>query len=355
MFRKIAFKYCLLRNGAFYALLKADMSKTPTIRMDDSGEIKTSFSGTFSPEAVDVDGNMMAIDWLTDEIQPVMVIDGVDYPLGVFMTAKPKLTQKMNTSRVDVQCFDRGWRVRDTRSATLLYWPSGTLYLDAIKQLLAAAGIKTVFSTPTDATFSEAREDWKIGESYLTVINDLLREINYKPLWFDATGAAVLEPVSVPTAGNIKQIFDSKDPATMVTPELSRESDYYEAPNVFIVCCANPDKNGNMVAVAKNENPQSPLSVQRRGREIVSVQNVNNIASQTALQAHADWLRNKSLMTGEKLTITTGLRHGFGVAETVGVVYDDLTAIGLEHKYSMELQVGGRMTHTIERVIYNLE
>lgn len=357
MTRKISFRYVLLRNGAFYAYLKAVTTSTPTITMDDSKEISTSFSASFFPTAFDAENNPVEINWLSDEIQPIMIIDDVEHPLGVFMPSKVEYINKQRSKRVNVQCFDRCWRVKDTKKDELVYFPRGALYLDAVEQLLSAAGISTVFTTPNSATFSEAREDWKLGESFLTIVNDLLKEINYKPLWFDHNGFAMLEPVSVPEASNIKYTFDMSDSKTLVIPDVTRTSDVYATPNVFIAYCANPDKNGNLIATAKNESPQSPLSVQRRGREIVDVEQVNNISSQSELQAYVDWKRNKSLMTGEKITFPSGLIPGLGVTDAVGFIdaEENLIAVGLEHAYTMPLVVGGQMRHSVERVVYSIE
>ena len=354
MNRKITFRFELLRGGAYYGLLRADMSKTPTINMDDSAAIKTSFSGTFAPYALNANNEQIDVNWLSDEIQPFMVIDGVDYPLGIYLVAKAEETQKMNTRLVTLQCFDRGIKVRDMRVENTLYWPRNTLYLDAIVQLLNASGIGAIIKTDTAAALSEARE-WAIGTSFLDVVNELLSEINYKNLWFNESGEAVLEPVAVPEASYAQNEFDFTDPDSMVIPEFSITSDIYERGNVFIVSCANPEKSGNMVATAVNNNPQSPLSIQKRGRRIVQAESVNNIESQSALQEYAEWLRDKSLFAGETVKITTGLRPGFGIAQTVSIKNKDGVTTGIEHAFTMPLQVGGKMTHTIERVIYNLE
>ncbi len=354
MNRKISFRFELLRGGAYYALLRADMSKTPTINMDDSAAIKMSFSGTFAPYAENVNGDPLPVNWLSDEIRPIMIIDGVDYPLGVYLVAKAEETQNMHTRRVTLQAFDRGLQVRDTKAETAIYWPSGTLYLDAVEQLLSAAGISTVLKTPSTAALSEARE-WPVGESYLDVVNELLSEINYKGLWFNESGAAILEPVVVPDATYAQNEFDMADANSMVTPEYSITSDIYERANVFLVYCANPDKTGNMIATAVNDNPQSPLSTVRRGRRIVRAEKVDNIESQNALEKYAQWLRDKSLMTGEIVSLTTGLRPGFGVAQAVSIKDWDGVSTGVEHAFTMPLQVGGKMSHTVERIVYSLD
>ena len=370
--RRVSFQYNLLRNGAFYARLRALEDAAPHVRMQDDAQIKLSFSATFSPVAADVDGRPMEINWLTDEIQPVMIVDGLPYPLGVFIPTTQSLSVETG-SRVSIQAFDRCQRVLDTNSATPVYWPRDTFYLDAVEQLLSAAGINTVFTTPNPAAFTEPREDWPAGTPYLTIVNDLLAEINYKTLFFDENGAAVLEPAAIPEAAQIRHTLDDADPETMVVLPITRTNDTFSAPNKFIVFCANPDKSENMVAVAVNDNPQSPISTVRRGREIVSVSTVDNIASQAELQAYAERLRNDSLLTGETVTVSTGLIPGWQVGDAVAmhqrprawvertkrgkrlVTDPGFNAIGVSRSFDMELVPGGKMRHTIERVVYNLE
>ena len=370
--RRVSFQFNLLRNGAFYARLRALEDTAPHVRMQDDAQIKMSFSGTFSPAATDVNGRPMAINWLTDEIQPVMIVNGLPYPLGVFIPTTQSLSVDSG-SRVNIQAYDRCQRVLDTNSAAPVYWPRGTLYLDAVEQLLSASGINTVFTTPNSAVFAEPREDWDAGTPYLSIVNDLLAEINYRPLFFDENGAAVLEPASIPDAAQIRHTLDDADPETMVVLPITRTNDTFSAPNKFIVFCANPEKSENMVAVAVNDNPQSPISTVRRGREIVSVSTVDNIASQAELQAYAERLRNDSLLTGETVTVSTGLLPGWSVGDAVAmhqrprawveytkrgkrlVTDPGFNAIGVSRSYDMELIPGGKMTHTIERVVYNLE
>lgn len=353
--RRVGFRFNLLRDGANYAQLRALDSARPRIRMDDSGEIKTSFTGCFAPYAIDSARRLREINWLTDEIQPCLVINGVGHPLGVFLPATPKEDERNGMHTVRVECYDRAWRVRDTRTETLLYWRRGTLVLDAVEQLLSAAGIKVIFKTPSTAVMQEDREDWDIGTSHLTIANQLLAEINYNPIWFDARGAAILGPVTVPDADKITHHISTADKDTRVIPGLTRETDVYAAPNVWVCTCSNPDKEDLMVAVAENANPQSPLSTERRGRRIVQKVSVDNINSQEDLQAYANRLRNEAMITGETITVATGLRPGFGVNDTVALRYGDLSALCIEHAYEMELSVGGRMTHRLEKVVYNLD
>jgi len=363
MTRTIDFEYRVLRGGAFFGRLRAPEDGGRRLRMDDSAEIKTALSGTFSPVVEDVDGRALVPNWLSDEIQPVLILDGSEHALGIYMPATVTPTESNGIQEMQIEAYDRCWRVRDTYTQHSLYFAAGTNYLDAVEQLLTACGIATIIKTPTDQVFPEAREDWNIGTSTLTIVNQLLAEISYNPLWFNAAGAAVLEPASVPTAENIEHtLSDQPEDLTAgaagiirMLPHIQRETDIYQAANVFVCICSNADKSSALVATAKNTNPQSPLSTVRRGREIVKVVRVNNVADQAALQAYADLLRNESMIGGETIQVTTALQPGFGVADVTALRYGDLSAVCVEHAWTMELAPGGAMTHELERVVINLE
>ena len=341
MVRTVETRFRILRNGADFGELYA--IGAPTLRMQDSGAIKTSLRGEFAvPEE---------IDWLSDEIRPELWIDGVMHALGVFLPATVRESSDESTRSVTVEAYDRCWRVRDTILESSLYLASGTNYITAIEQLLAAAGISLIDKTPTTETLQEARQDWEIGTSYLDIINQLLDEINYNELWFNAGGAAVLGPSRAPTADAIDHVFDNTDVKSLLLPTMDSQTDVYSAPNVFLCVCSNPDKSGAMTATAVNDNPQSPLSIMRRGRRICKLVRLQNIASSSALQVYANRLRDQSLFSGETITVQTALLPGFGVADVTALRYDDLAAICVERGWSMSLAVGGTMTHTLERVV----
>lgn len=363
MIRNEHIRFKLLRNGIEYGELLAG-SNSPVLRMDSSGEIKMSLQGTFLGRSVDASGKEVSVDWMTDEIQPTLIIDGTETPVAVLMpsTVNPKEANGCET--VELQAYDRCWRVRDTKVEGSLYLSAGTSYLDAVEQLLTSSGIATVMKTQSDAVLAEDRQDWETGTSYLTVINDLLKEINYKQLWFNANGFAMLEPASTPTAENIRHVFTNQKAnpnnrkeveAIRVLPHISRSTDVYQAPNVFLCICSNADKDAAMTATAENKNPQSPLSTMRRGRRIVQVIRVNNIESQAKLQEYANRLLYESMTTGEEISIETQLLPGFGVEDVAGLRYDDVMGLCVEKAWSMTLGQGGTMTHELEKVVMNLD
>ena len=347
MVRTVEVKFRILRDGAQAGEIHALDTGSPTLRMSADSEIKTSLSGDFVASG--------DFDWVTCEIQPVLIINGEETPLGVFLPATVQELEDETTKSVHIEAYDRCWRVQDHYTESYYYIPAGTNYIEAVKQLLAAAGIGGGLDTPTTSKIAYAREDWDLGPSYLTIVNQLLSEINYKPLWFNSAGLAVLEPEKTPTSANVQKTMDSSNVKSMLLPQISRETDLFSTPNVFICIVSNADRPRALVATAENKNPQSPLSIPRRKRRIAAVYRVDNVPNQEELQAYADRLRNQSLIGGESITVQTALLPGYGVGDVVALHYGDISDICIEKAWTMALRTGGNMTHTLERVVINLD
>lgn len=346
--RTLDFRYRVLRGGADVGLIRPTEDGWPSIRMDNNSEIRTSMKGVFYPPD-------MEINWLGDEICPEMIIDGVNYPLGIYLPATVTYKTTATGERIDLEAYDRSWLARDSKLSERQYFPAGTNYVEAASSLLAAAGISVISAVSSPLTMPEAREDWEIGTSRLAIANELLTEIGYRDVWMDASGTARLEPYETINAQNIRHTISDRDIKSLLLPGMDRNTDIYNAPNVFIAICSNPEKTNGMVAQAENNSGESPLSIPRRGRRIVQVTRVSNIASQTELQALVNRQLTDSLIAGENIQVTTGLLPGFDSGEVTALQYGELFTICREKSWSMELKAGGMMTHTLEREVLNVD
>lgn len=357
MLRKVSVAINVLRKNGFLGELQCLADNPPTLKMEDSANIKMVLQGTFKKNVLDRWKHYVEFDPLTDALQPVLTINGVKYELGIFLptTVSPSYKDTDVEETIEIEAYDRSWLVATTTGTERVFFARGTAYMEAIEQLLVASGIALIKSTPCTDVLREDREDWDLGTDYLTIINDLLKEINYKQLWFDNTGTAIIEPIDTPMVNNIKHILDARNVTSLVRPGLSRKLDIYSIPNVFICTCNNPEKSAVLTAVSRNENDHSPLSIHRRGREIVYYENVNNVASQDALQAYADRLLFISLMSGESLSVTTSLLPDWGIGDIVSLHYLDIHALCVSHSWNMTLAAGGAMTHELEKIVYNLD
>lgn len=347
MTRTVEFRYKIIRNGADYGVLYPATGSAPQISMRETDTVKTSFSGVFLPPKKDV-------DWLTDEIRPEIIINGKASSLGIFCPFSVHEIDDGTVKTLSISANDRCWAVRDSKTERRVYFPAGTNYAAAVISLISEAGIAAINASETDAVLTEDREDWEIGTSYLDIANQLLSEINYDPIWFDADGICTIQPTYTPMAANIRHTLDEQKIESLLIPGIESVTDLLNKANVFVCVCSNADKASPMRAVAENTNPQSPLSIARRGKRITEVVRVNNIASQEALQTMANKMVTDSMMLGEVITVNTCLMPGWGVGDVTAIHYGDLMAICRETAWTMDLTIGGRMMHTLERKVMAL-
>lgn len=332
--------YCnVLRDNVVKGKLFPDGA--PSIRMDADSDIKTSLSATFK--------NTGDIEWYRDEIQPVAVIDGTEHKFGVFAAATIEEQSREGAKSVKVEAYDRCWRLAATTSESLVYIAAGTNYISAIESLLIQADVTLVSADDTDYLMQTDREDWNIGTDYLTIVNQLLDEINYEHIWFDANGIAQLHQKAITNTEQIKRSYDCKKVESLMLDNFSYSLDLYNAPNVFIVKCDNPDLDTIYTAKAENNYPSSMLSITRRGKRICGFYEVDNIPSQAALNEYANILCMESALLNETVKITTAIYPDCGVNDVVAVVLPEFEGVCIETGWNLTLQAGGEMTHLLRR------
>lgn len=342
MIRNYSVRVDVIRNGATLTTLHP--VSEPLIDCDAEAQIKMSMSGTFR--------NNDQVDWLTDELIPYQIIDGEEHPVGVFPVGTVSYSHDENgVKTVRVEAYDRCMVLKQTKAERIIHFSAGKNYVAAIEELLAEAGIVLYIATPTTATMQTAREDWPIGTPYLEIINTLLSEINYAQIWFDNRGYAQLQPVKTPDASNINHRYGEMEKTTLLQRPNSVETDMFDAPNVFVVICSNPDLEAPMVAISENDNPLSSLSTFRRGRRIVKTYKVDNIPSQEELQVYADTLRLNGMITTEVATISTANLPGHGAFDTVAITHPDIEGIFQEISWSLVLAPGQTMLHKLRRSV----
>lgn len=342
MIRSYSVRVDVIRNGA--TLTTLHHVSDPLVDCNSEARIKMSVSGIFH--------NNAKVNWLTDELVPYQIIDGKEHPVGVFPVGTISYgTDENGMETVTVEAYDRCMILNQTKAERIIHFPAGKNYIVAVEELLTEAGISLYMSTPSTATMQTDREDWQIGTPYLDIVNALLSEINYSQVWFDSRGYARLQPVKTPQALNIDHRYGEMEKINLLKRPCSVETDIFDAPNVFIAVCSNPDLETPMVATAVNDNPMSSLSTFRRGRRIVKTYKVDNIPNQAELEAYANTLKLNGMIASEVATISTANLPGHGVFDTVAITHPDIEGIFQEISWSLVLAPGQSMLHKIRRSI----
>lgn len=341
--REVDYRFQVLRNNVLYTELRA--TGTPTVRFQGSAAITRSFSGAFRKPPVE-------INWFNDRIRPQMWLDGKWHSLGVFVASSVLESYANGVSKLSIQAMDRALLVKQVSTEGILHLSAGERYLDVIGRLLTEVGITGVLADDNDDVLSTDREDWNEGTSYITIINALLAEIAFSPLWFDAEGYARLTRYVEPSASTIDHVYRA-DNSSIITPDCTIAQDIYNPYNVFKVVVSNADLPEPMTAVSVNDSVTSPISITSLGRRILApIVRLDNIASQEALQAYTDRLRLESQLADEKITFTTANNPVHSYGDVIALEHERLQGVYQETDWTMQLSYSGKMTHKAKRILY---
>lgn len=342
--REVAFRYDVIRQGVVWGT--AESLGGCTVSLDTARKIQRIFSGgLLLPEGM---------RRLHDRLRPVMILEGKEYPLGEFLLTTVEKRREGKQIFYYCEGYDPSVFVFRTRLEEKLFLPAGQAYSDILSALLVRCGVDKVIMEPVEYVLATDREDWEVGTPVLDVINDLLDEIGYRPLYFDAAGQARIRPYQAVQAKNIDHTYGPGQPMGygLVQENYVQEDDLFESYNVFLVQCENPDIKEMMQAVSVNDDPDSALSTMQIGRVMAPPVKVKNIPNQKALQQYADNLKWKAMTATETTVIKTALNPVHESGEVVALEGDLSPGIYEESGWVMKLLPGGVMQHTLRRAMY---
>lgn len=335
--------YCfeVLRDGIRVQEVRA--ARTGDIYCSADAEIKRSVScSLYLPEGVDL---------LRDELRVSLILDGVKTPLGIFtVTTMPRSVSSDGVTVYRCEGYDRGYRVQSRRIERRSegYIAAGTKYTDAVQSFLLRSGIQTVLIPDSPLTLSKDREDWDVGESFLTIVNTLLGEINYTSLWFDRSGVARSEPYTAPTERVVRFTYQSGKDA--VVRAHSAQDDYFGAHNVFTVGVSNSDTDPIFVTEV-NDSLDSRISTVYRGRIAAPVVMLDGAPSEDEVRRYAQNLVLKSRISTETASIQTAPEAGHEVGDAVSLSLPEISGKFEEIGWTLPLD-GSLMTHELRRAVY---
>ena len=108
-----------------------------------------------------------------------------------------------------------------------------------------------------------------------------------------------------------------------------------------------------MTATGINDSMISALSTVRRGRRILATPvELDNIASQTALQKYADNLAVKSMFATQKIKFYTAVNPAHGVGDVIALYNGELVGVYEETDWKIEIRPGALMEHQAKKVVF---
>lgn len=305
----------------------------------------------------DADGNDVSgtstsneIQWMSDRIRPVLLINGDEYPVGQFVATTVETRGTAAAQMISLEAYSLLYladRVSPPSGYTI---EAGTNYIAAVQELLRYAGIVRYEADETDAILASARADWPEGTSVLDIVNALLAETNYNDAWVDLDGVVRLTAY-VPPGQTLPRHTYNVGRDSIISAEYTLQTDFFEKANVFRCIADSPDTAETLVAEAVNDIATSPYSVANVGARIVHTEHVEGTPDEEALRQRAERLLTESLQTEERVSFTTALDPTHGMYDTVAIGLDDVRGLFRETEWSMTLDASGVMTHVAERVV----
>lgn len=273
----------------------------------------------------------------------------IEWPQGVFLLTSP--TRKANDTGTvvrDVDAYDQLLIYRDDVVTNRYAVMAGSVYTDAIEQLLGTSVEKNITRSPLTLLTTM---EWEPGTPKLTIINALLNAINYESLFFDEFGVAVARPYVQPADRGSEYEY-STDQRSVIIPDAEQTLDLFDIPNSFTLVVSDPDRPP-LVSTYVNQNPASITSTVSRGRTIVQYIPEQTAPDQATLDEAARNAAYDASQVYESIAFTTALMPIHSNADVYTLTYVDLgiSAKYAEQSWSMSLAAGSSMKHVCRRSV----
>jgi hypothetical protein len=344
--RKISFRYDLLDKSEVF---KKALTTVADCSVAHSALADIKRTARFS---IRDDGD---IDFLNDRIQPFVRLQMpgggfAEWSQGIFLLSSPERKERTRKIYRDVEAYDGLQVLQDDKFEDRYSVAAGMNYITAITTILTGAGITKTNLEASALTLPSDRE-WEPGTTKLAVINALLSELNYIPIYVDEYGYYTSRKYVSPDARAAEYTY-ADDELSVIYNGLVDKLDLFSVANKFVAFTSNPDA-ATLRSVYTNSNALSPLSTVSRGRTITDVRKLDSVADQATLDSYVARIAFEASQVFGYVTAETAIMPMHSHNDVVRIEY---SAMGIYEKFTetgwtMQLQAGARMRHDLRRVI----
>lgn len=247
------------------------------------------------------------IDWLSVRIQPWRTVKAagqtIEWPAGVFIPASPGVDYSAPGGIRNLELYDKLLVLTQDKIGATYGIPAGVNVTSTIRSLLQEAGEVRDAITDSPATLRTSMS-FEAGTTKLQIINELLESINYFSLWVDTRGVFQGTPYVAPGGRGIAWTF-ADDHRSIYSPAFTIDEDTFNIPNRVSLVSTSDGETAALTAEARNEDPNSRYSFNRRGRWIDDTQQEVEASSQGVLND----LAQRRLIELSSATQTFNISH----------------------------------------------
>ncbi|NUP03544.1 MAG: hypothetical protein HOW59_37040 [Nonomuraea sp.] len=230
-------------------------------------------------------------DWPRIRLQPWYRLDtlvgSMEWPLGVFLPVTPTEKWTDEGVQIDVDLYDKTLVLDQDHTTQTTGVQKGSNVTDAVRSIITAAGEDKLAIIDSAETLATAIV-WEPDTSRLTIVNDLLKAINYTPLWCDGYGTFRAEPAVPAAQRGVRRFFKGDGTGDgLYAPDFSQTRDLFEVPNVLKLVAKADSSAPARTSVVSNDDPASPTSTVNLGRVISRQETDVDATSQAVLDEKA--------------------------------------------------------------------
>lgn len=186
------------------------------------------------------------------------------HPLGTHLIQTPSSNFDGMRQSVTMDAYTPLMELKENKPPIGYYIPKRELITDTayslVREKARAPVIKAVCDEKLYSDFVSNTDD-----TWLTFLTDLLANAKYR-FGLDEMGRILFAPNQDATALSPVYTFND-DNSSILYPDITMDHDLYGIPNVVEVIYS--DSSSHFYAKVVNDDPNSPISTVRRGREIV--------------------------------------------------------------------------------------
>ena len=306
---------------------------------------------TFSGEAKK--NELLDINLRDERIMPWMCVtfengEVLKYPLGKFIIS-PSFKSNGMGNVVDIKGYDLGKIALDDKTVSRTVKKTEDYYSNELQEEIEKLYVSYEIASSEKKRNNAA--EWDPGTSKLKLINDILTSLNYCPLHFDEYGIPKAKPYVLPEDCLVEAYY-KVDKNSILLPDATLNTNRFEIPNKFVRYVENVD-GSYLISSYTNDLPDNIFSTVNRGRTIVDIDHVSDIASKEDLDEYVKRCAAAKMTVNEQIKFETLNMPGHGYKNCLFVEYDMLNVCGkyIETSWEMDLRLGGKMVHTCIKAV----
>lgn len=271
--------------------------KSSSIKRDEDTD-------TLGSMSIDMDENIGEA-WV--RVYLVTIQNGVTerHPLGTFLVQTPSMDVDGKTKSYSADAYTPLIILKEKFPDIGYYEEKGVnildrVYTNTVENIENVPVVKTSCDDKLINDFVADPED-----TWFNFLSDLLANADYK-FGLDEIGRIIFLPKQELDALQPVWTFDDGN-SSILYPDLTLENDFYGIPNLVQVTCSSG--GAIYTATAKNEEPNSPVSYQNRGRWIQyrdTNPSIVGVVSQEKLDEYANKLLKELSTVERRITFTHG-------------------------------------------------